>query len=304
MVKAITVINSLKERLRIELNNPRKSGFAVKGITGLGPPKANINTTEMITSDGSLYNSSRVTQRNIVLSLLYLPVPTIEEVRQLSYKFFPINKEVTLIIETDKRTAVTKGYIESNEPDIFSKLEGATISIICPDPYFYADGDDAINVTVFRGKENLFEFPLVNDSLEENLIELGAIRESTTQNIYYAGDSDVGVDIVMDVSGEVGDITVYKITTREQFTLQSGKVAALTGNGFIKGDRIVVRTSRGEKGVTLYRDGDEINILNCLLRGADWIRLTKGDNLITYDTTKGGEFLDFWIENKVIYEGV
>lgn len=304
MVNALTVINSLGEQLRIELRNPRETGFAVKSITGLGPPKANINTTEVITNDGSLYNSSRVNQRNIVISFLYLPVPTIEEVRQSSYKYFPINKEVTLIVETDKRIAMTKGYVEANEPDIFSKQEGATISIICPDPYFYLYGTDGVKVSVFRGVVSMFEFPFSNESLNENLIQLGAIQESTAQNIYYEGDSDVGMDIIMEAEGEVGDITIYKLTTREQMRLSSEKLAALTGSGLVKGDKVIIKTSRGEKGVTLYRQGDEINILNALDKGANWIRLTKGDNLIAYTTSRGGEYLNFWIENKVIYEGV
>lgn len=304
MVNALTVINSLGEQLRIELRNPRETGFAVKSITGLGPPKANINTTEVITNDGSLYNSSRVNQRNIVISFLYLPVPTIEEVRQSSYKYFPINKEVTLIVETDKRIAMTKGYVEANEPDIFSKQEGATISIICPDPYFYLYGTDGITVSVFRGVVSVFEFPFSNESLNENLIQLGAIQESTAQNIYYEGDSDVGMDIIMEAEGEVGDITIYKLTTREQMRLSSEKLAALTGSGLVKGDKVIIKTSRGEKGVTLYRQGDEINILNALDKGVNWIRLTKGDNLIAYTTSRGGEYLNFWIENKVIYEGV
>lgn len=304
MVNALTVINSLGEQLRIELRNPRETGFAVKSITGLGPPKANINTTEVITNDGSLYNSSRVNQRNIVISFLYLPVPTIEEVRQSSYKYFPINKEVTLIVETDKRIAMTKGYVEANEPDIFSKQEGATISIVCPDPYFYLYGTDGVTVSVFRGVVSMFEFPFSNESLNENLIQLGAIQESTAQNIYYEGDSDVGMDIIMEAEGEVGDITIYKLTTREQMRLSSEKLAALTGSGLVKGDKVIIKTSRGEKGVTLYRQGDEINILNALDKGANWIRLTKGDNLIAYTTSRGGEYLNFWIENKVIYEGV
>lgn len=304
MIKAITIVNALGESLRIDLKNPRSSGFAVRSITGLGPPKATINTTEVITNDGSLYNSSRVNQRNIVVSFYYMDVPTIEEVRQLSYKYFPINKEITFIVETDKRSAITTGYVESNEPDIFSDREGATISIICPDPYFYLYGNDGTNVTTFRGVVPLFEFPFSNESLTEELIEVGAIQELTEQNIYYTGDSDVGMDIIMEVNGEVGDITIYKLTTREQLKLVSEKLIAITGKGLSQGDKVIIKTSRGEKGVTLYREGNEYNILNCLEKGAAWLRLTKGDNLLAYTTSKGGEHLNFWIENKVIYEGV
>ena len=69
MIRAVTVTNYLGESKRFELAFPEKSGFAVQSISGLGPSKADINTTEISTNDGSLYNSARVNSRNIVMSL-------------------------------------------------------------------------------------------------------------------------------------------------------------------------------------------------------------------------------------------
>ena len=136
MIKSITVTNYLGDSLVLDLARPELSGFVVKSVTGLGAGKSTINTTEVATNDGSIYNSARLSSRNIVLSLAFLWKPTIEDVRHLSYKFFPIKRMVTLLIETDNRLAQITGYVESNEPTIFSKDEGSDISIICPDPFF------------------------------------------------------------------------------------------------------------------------------------------------------------------------
>ena len=84
--------------------------------------------------DGSIFASARATERNIVLTLILLPIPSIESVRQKTYSFFPIKKAVTLLVETDNRLVETTGYVESNEPNIFSQQESTQISIICPDP--------------------------------------------------------------------------------------------------------------------------------------------------------------------------
>ena len=66
--------------------------------------------------DGSIFASARATERNIVLTLILLPIPSIESVRQKTYSFFPIKKAVTLLVETDNRLVETTGYVESNEP--------------------------------------------------------------------------------------------------------------------------------------------------------------------------------------------
>ena len=67
MIRSVTVENYLGDSITLELMRPEKSGFIVKNIEGLGPAKANINTTDISTNDGSIFNSSRLTQRNITM---------------------------------------------------------------------------------------------------------------------------------------------------------------------------------------------------------------------------------------------
>ena len=144
MIRAVTVTNYLGDSIRLDLMRPEQSGFVVKEIKGLGPGKADMNFTNIASDDADLFNTARRGKRNIVLSLQFLFAPTIEEVRLKSYKYFPIKKPLTLLIETDKRTAEIEGYVESNEPDIFSEDEGCGISILCPNPYFRSAGDDGL----------------------------------------------------------------------------------------------------------------------------------------------------------------
>ena len=132
MIKSVKVTNHLGESITLELRNPEKSGFLIRGIDGLGPGKANINITEIATADGAIFNSSRVNSRNVVLLLTFLEKPTIEDTRLLSYKYFPIKKRITLEIETNNRISLVVGYVESNTPNIFSNQEGTSISIVCP----------------------------------------------------------------------------------------------------------------------------------------------------------------------------
>lgn len=307
MIYSLAVTNFLGDRIRLELGKPENTGFLVKSITGLGPVKANVNTTEVATNDGSMFNSARLSQRNIVIEMVFVNSiygEDIEEIRQKSYKYFPIKKNVELVIETDNRYVRTTGYIESNEPDIFSKQEGAQISIICPDPYFYSVSEDGDNVTDFYSIDPMFEFPFSNESLTEPLLVFGEIQIKTEGVITYTGDSEIGVMIYIHAIGPAEHINIYNTETREVMTIDTVKLEKLTGRGLIAGDDIIINTLKGEKSITLVRSGVSYNILNCLDKNTDWFTLVKGDNIFAFTADSGVTNLQFRIENKVIYEGV
>lgn len=298
-------MNYLGEALIMPLSYPEASGFVVHNITGLGPGTASINTSEISTNDGSLYNSARLGQRNIVMTLAFLDQTlTAEQVRHLSYKYFPIKKPVTLFFEADERICMIEGYVETNDPVIFSNQEYTQLSIICPDPYFYSAGEDGNHSTVFFGIEPLFEFPFSNESLTENLIEFGEIQQMTEQVIEYYGDAEIGVTIYINAIGTVGDITIYNTGTREMMVIDVSKIKSLTGQGFGSGDEIIINTQRGHKSIRLLRGGRYYNILNALDKDADWFQLAHGDNVFTYTAESGTSNLQFRIENRTIFEGV
>lgn len=307
MIYSIVVTNYLGDRIKLELGKPDVSGFLIKSITGLGPAKANVNTTEVSTNDGSLFNSARLSQRNIVLDMVFINTvygESIEDLRQKSYKYFPLKKSVELTIETDNRYVKTTGYVESNEPNIFSSQEGTQISIICPDPYFYSAGEDGNNVTNFYSIDPMFEFPFSNESLDEPLLVFGEIQIKTEGVITYHGDSEIGVMIYIHAIGPATNINIYNTETREVMRINTEKISLLTGKGIVASDDIVINTAKGEKSITLIREGVSYNILNCLDKNTDWFTLAKGDNVFAFTADSGATNLQFRVENKVIYEGV
>lgn len=305
MIKSVTITNYLGETIEIKLDEgDPEHGLIISKINGLGPPIANINTTSLATNDGSVYNSARLEQRNIIFGLLFTFSPKIEDARHNTYKYFPIKKNLQIVIETDNRTVMTTGYVESNEPDIFSKKEGNQISIICTDPYFYSAGENGVNSTVFYGVEPLFEFIFDNDSLNEDLIEFGSIENEQEKNVYYEGDGEVGITIYIHALGEARNITIYNTGTREVMSINTDRLEELTGSGLVAGDDIIISTVRGNKTIRLLRAGVYTNILNCLEKGSDWFSLTRGDNIFAYIAEYGSENLEFRIENRVLYEGV
>lgn len=312
MIKSIKVTNYLGDSIKLVLREPEKSGFLIKSITGLGPVKATINTTKITTGDGSTYNSSRSDNRNIVMDIVFVESvnhENIEDLRQKSYKYFPLKKNLEFEIETDNRVAKTVGYVESNEPNIFSEEENTRISIVCPDPYWYSTKEE--NVTNFYTIEPMFEFPFSNEleglGMPENdtaAMILSAIHTKAEGSLVYRGDAEIGVEIHIHALGPASDINIYNIGTRENMRINTEKIETITGSGIIAMDDIVISTLKEQKSITLIRNGVSYNILNCLDKNTDWFIIGKGDNRFGFTAESGSTNLQFAIKNKVIYEGV
>lgn len=107
--------------------------YALIRVDGLNPPPVTINTSTGGTIDGTFYNSSRVQQRNIVLTIL--PRGNVEMNRQRLYKLFPINQRVTLRFFNQNRRVEISGYVEAIEGSLFDNPQTFNISIICPRPF-------------------------------------------------------------------------------------------------------------------------------------------------------------------------
>lgn len=301
MINTITVTNHLNESITIEMRDPESSGFLIHSIDGLGPSKADINVTEIVGFDGGLYNSARATFRNIILSLIFLEKPTIEATRQKSYKYFPLKRRIRLEIETDTRVCYVYGYIESNEPPIFTKQAGTTISIICPDAYLY---DVNPQSTVFSITTPLFEFPFSNESLVTPLIEFGSLIAQTQKTVLYEGDASVGILIHIHAIGSASNVDILNAETLDSMEIDSTILATLTGSDIVDGDDIYISSVKGNKFAKVVRGSTEYNILSALNEDRTWFQLEKGDNVFAYTATSGLANLQFEIINEVAYEGV
>lgn len=302
MIKTVTAINYLREEVKIKLSDMSPShGLIITDMSGLGPPKANINTTTISSGDGSIYNSARLDDRNITIKLLFVDAPSIEAARQNTYRYFPVKKPITLKIDTDNRSVYTVGYVESNEPTIFSDKESCQISIICPDSHFYSN---ALNETVFYRIEPDFEFPFSNESLSENLLNFGNIMIDKARNIYYDGDDEIGIVIKIHALGDISDITIWNTKTKEKMKIYADKLKTITGSALKNGDDIIINTEDGYKSVKLLREGKYTNIINCIDRFSDWFKLSKGSNTMAFEADDGNNNIVFKIENKISYEGI
>lgn len=341
MIKMITVTNYLGESISLPLKYyPEETGLIIESIDGLGPAKADLNMTEMATVDGAIDNSSRLDTRDIKIALIFRETkacPTIEDVRLMTYKYFPIKKPLTLEIVTDRRKCTISGRVETNEPDIFSNQEGSSITIRCAFPYFTSLDD---HLDTFYGVVPKFYFPFSNegynkviDYVQDNdlnmiqddqlegiessetkyysipSINFGELRSIVVENLFYEGDAEVGVILEIHTLGPVSGIKITNGITREQITIDGEKIKKIMGgddddDAIQIGDSIIINSKTGEKTVTLVRHAEKTNIINALGLPIKWFILRKGNNSFICEADEGIENIRFTVKADCLYEGV
>ena len=306
MIKSLKIKNYRGKTMTLDLTEFSEDGIYIMSINGLGPVTSKINTTNVASYDGSIFNSSQLEERNINIKFGIAEVysGSTEQARQKIYEMFTTKRPVELTFLTDNRYALCEGYVRINDPDIFSEEVSQTVSIICPDPAFYDANGTGIQVTTFYGIENHFEFPFSNESLTDNLIEFGIMRRDTSKNIHYIGEIETGCTITIHALGDVGSITIYNTQTKERMFLDANKLEALTGSPLKYSDTLIINTNRNKKSVRLLRDGVYTNVLNIIARNSDWFKIAQGDNLFAYTATDGLYNIQFKVENRIAYGGI
>lgn len=248
--------------------------YEVVKIDGLNPPSANINTTAMAGGDGSTFNSASLNNRNIVI-YLYIS-RDVENNRQRLYRYFRNKRKCRIFFKNANRDVYIDGRVEDVNPAIFEQKQQVQISVICEQPYFKSVKSSVYN---FSWTVSAFEFPF---SIEESGVEFGTSNSVSSVDIVNNGENEVGVEITLTATGTVLNPKIINVITGGTFALNAE---------LQEGDKAVITTHRGNKKVTLYKDGTARNIMNTVAKNPDWFSIELGDNVFSYDADVGGEFL-------------
>lgn len=266
----LAVENERGERLELT----HRLEYSVVDVQGLTPPNANINTTEMAGGDGSSYNSSSLTNRNIVI-LLYIN-SDIERNRQRLYRYFRVKRQCRIHYKNASRNVYIDGHVETVEPTMFKQTQAVQISILCPDPYLK---NETTSLYEFSWTASYFEFPF---SIPEEGIEFSGSDHVSSVDIINNGENEVGVEINLTASGAVLNPKIINVLTGEYFALNVD---------LDEGDVIKITTHRGKKRAILYKGGEEKNVMNAIASGSTWFKIDLGDNIFSYAADLGGQSL-------------
>ena len=79
--------------------------------------------------------------------------------------------------------------------------------------------------------------------------------------------------------------------------------AILVARKTVGDNKIIINTNRGEKSVTLFKDGVETNIINKVYPSPAWFILQPGDNVFMY-SAENPDLLQIVFKHFTQYEGV
>lgn len=250
--------------------------FCLYKIDGLCPPSATLNFSTIANVDGTVYNSGRINQRNLVL---YVKIfPDVETNRNILYKHFPIGQKVRIFYRNDIHNVYIDGYVESFECDLFTNNEVAQISIICNDPYFRSVEKSTTIISVVH---EYFEFPFSIPVDDPIMI--------SDRNYYVEGVVNPGIiPTGMTVEFEAIGYNVLNPWLENKTTGQKMIVNAEIDTG----EKIIVNTNKHNLSVTkVFTDGRKENILNSMGDGFQWVQLVAGENRITVGSDQNSESL-------------
>lgn len=250
--------------------------FCLYKIDGLCPPSATLNFSTIANVDGTVYNSGRINQRNLVL---YVKIfPDVETNRNILYKHFPIGQKVRIFYRNDLHNVYIDGYVESFECDLFTNNEVAQISIICNDPYFRSVEK---STTVISVVHDYFEFPF-SIPVDDPIV-------ISDRNYYVEGVVNPGIiPTGMTVEFEAIGYNVLNPWLENKTTGQKMIVNAEIDTG----EKIIVNTNKHNLSVTkVFTDGRKENILNAMGDGFQWVQLAAGENRISIGSDQNSESL-------------
>ena len=197
--------------------------------------------------------------------------------------------------EPDRKNRYANYYVESVDIDQDPFRGQYQISLICPDPFFYAGEIETVDLASW-----VSDFEFAHDFVAEGE-ELGHRETSMIQEIVNVNGVDgIGMKIVLTASGNVTNPYVYLYETGEKiaigteanpYTLNSSK-------------RIEIDTTTGKKNIVQIANNVTTRINEYLDPESSFFQLGAGINTIGYNAASGSDYLNVRIEYKMRFLGV
>lgn len=254
---------------------------------------ANVYTSDNTMTDGATYQGTTLKMRNILLTMEDRTGHRAN--RQLLYNVFKPKAPGLFLYEEEGETRQIGYYVESVEISTMGAKRTATVSLLCPDPYFVEDSDTRITIA---GWEGLFEFS--HEFCEEGEL-FGQKSEELLKTITNDTAADhIGMTISITAWGDVMNPSVTCVETQK--TIRVG--TAEHPLKMVAGDEVRITTGTNKKNVCLIRDGVSTGINEYLDEESEFIQLMRGDNTLGYEADAGAEYISILIAFRYKFPGV
>lgn len=257
--------------------------FLLVSADGIYDAINNVHVSQNTMIDGAQFQGSTVKYRNIVLTLK--DTGGADEFiadRNLLDQLFKDGEYGTLEFTEGGQTRVIEYVVEYSKCDGNHTKRLHTISLICPDPFFYDPEDTSIYLASW---ESNFEFEFED---EGEGFEFGYQSPVKIQNIVNENaENNIGLTIRIRCNGPVTNPSIVRVESDTHIKVGSAAKSLETEAG----DIITITTATGNKHVYLTREGVTTEINEYLTEDSEFIQLMRGNNNIGYDADAGDEYM-------------
>ncbi len=267
-----------------------ENNFQVTNIEGLDPPNANINTSNYANTDGSSFNSSKITNRQIVITITLNG--NVERNRLILYKYFKNKEWCKIHYRTELRDVFIEGYVQTFDVPQFVQKEVAQIAILCPDPYFKDLNEIVTSISKVIKR---FTFPF-SINVDEPIAFSDLDIEKVT-NVVNDSESDTGLIINVTFLGTVNRLEIRNTDNGKNLIIEYQ---------FRENDKLVINCNKGRKSVILTREAVEYNLVPQIKGKPTFFQLGIGDNHYSFlaDDGKNDMLVDIRFKYYKVYLGV
>ena len=257
------------------------SGFLLENATGILETKGDVIRTENAMGDGSVWNATRMNERNIVLTLRDEPTADHRRNRIRLYRVFPPKTPLTLTYTDGAVTRAITVYTESVTVDLKSRSHAYTVSLIAPYPFFTDSAPTDVNVAAWEDEwewpataadpdAGLFEFDA--STIDTDVLEYGTRTENMIVTCENAGDVPCGIIVTFAASATVDSPGLLNVDTGEYLSVNVTMTA---------GDTLTVDTRFGHRTAVLVSGGVTTNVFRYIDAGSTFLQLAQGENNFT-----------------------
>ena len=254
--------------------------------SGFSEADYTVNTSKNSGQDGETYNGAQANKRNPVITAEIFSDYQAQRDRLYSI-FQPRSPGIIYCYGDDSGGRKAGCYVEKISIEESGVVRVATISLICPDPKFYALDDQLTQLAVWRGK---ITFPL----RLSNPFTVTEKINTLIGNVHNDSAVSMGLTVKFTATGTVVNPSLYDVNRHELMQINTTMHA---------GDIIIITTGDGNKRVKLMSGGVTTNINNLMLYPPKWLQAYQGDNLFRYNADSGIDSLSVSILSTQAYWG-
>jgi hypothetical protein len=264
--------------------------FLLVKATGIYDVSNNIHMSNNTMIDGAEYQGTVMQARNIVLVLK--DVVNFAQNRDEISVLFAKDSIGKLTVKDEGHERQIEYYVESITSTATPDVRLTTISLMCPNPFFYDTSDTSV---LIANIVSVFEFPHAFLEAGEEFSYISDERIKIIEND--TAENNVGLTIIFTCSGIVKNPVITKVETMEKLSVgdEEKPFEVLTGDG------LVFTTTTGNKNVRLTRDGVTTDINEYLTYDSRFFQLSRGKNTFGYGAEENPDYLSIVIAYRYKY---